>query len=453
MTRRALLLLAMASLATAQGAEELARSFLERERAAFALLEANQLAEAVIAFERQIAVFPENPRPYYNIACCYARLGDIERAATWLRTAVLKGWRDLEHTLADGDFEGARGQPAFEGALASLRSAREADPDPLPRDLDFASAPAASSAAQLVRALLLEELAIAQIEPLLEEDQYRRRIFPHYDRKTAALGRYLAENGDARDADLAAYERVRTALLYLARAGEGEQALRQAAAEAAVRRAEEFVRGWAYSPYLGDVFSLRARALADAGLVNDEPALALWQAIVTDFPDCESASGAQAEACRLLARLGRREELRSAWETLRTRWGGWERMDFATRRHLLEARLFAEGMEMIPGVEGAKEAKAVLIHFIAETDAAFLARADAARAQAAAHAAQGLLVVLARVGGGAPERLAPAVVAVGIAPEAAAERGILVAPTTVLLRGRDVLALDPSDADLARLLP
>ncbi|MGQ0614608.1 MAG: TPR end-of-group domain-containing protein [Planctomycetaceae bacterium] len=453
MTRPALLVLAMASLAAAQGTEELARSFLESERAAFALLEADRLAEAVVAFEKQIAVFPENPRPYYNIACCYARLGEAERAATWLRTAVLKGWRDLEHTLADGDFQGARGQPAFEAALASLRSARETDPDPLPRDLDFASAPAASSAAVLLRALLLEELAIAQIEPLLEEDQVRRRLFPHYDRKSAALGRYLAENGDARDADLAAYERVRTALLYLGRAREKEQALMQAAAEAAVRRAEEFVRGWAYSPYLGDVYSLRAKALGEAGLADDTQALAFWQAIVADFPDCESASSAQAETCRLLARLGRRDELRLAWATLRTRWGGWERMDLEARRHLLEARLFAEGMEMLPGVEGAAEAKVVLIHFVAETDAAFQVRVDAARAQAEAHAAQGLLVVLARIGGGAPERLGPAVVAVGIPPEAAAERGILVAPTTVLLRGREVLALDPTDADLARLLP
>ncbi|MGH7162137.1 MAG: TPR end-of-group domain-containing protein, partial [Planctomycetota bacterium] len=169
--RAAALALLLAAAVAAEEAADVERAFLDREREAFAHYNRRDWTRAVAAFESQIAVYAGNPRPYYNIACCYALQGDAERAGTWLTLAVLHGWRDREHLAQDPDFAAVRDSRAYADCLARLDSALAADPDPLPRDLDPSQFPAMPSADVVARAFLAQEAALERVGGLLEESQ------------------------------------------------------------------------------------------------------------------------------------------------------------------------------------------------------------------------------------------------------------------------------------------
>ncbi|MHC4550183.1 MAG: hypothetical protein ACYTEZ_15540 [Planctomycetota bacterium] len=53
-----------------------AERFLAQEEKAFVHYHRREWSRAIAAFEQQIAIFSGNPRPYYNIACCYGLQGD-----------------------------------------------------------------------------------------------------------------------------------------------------------------------------------------------------------------------------------------------------------------------------------------------------------------------------------------------------------------------------------------
>lgn len=455
MFRGALVLLLLASAAAAQ---EIAEEFARREREAFEHYERKEYAAAIAGFERQIACFAENPAPYYNIACCWALLGDAERASTWLEIAVRRGWRDLAHTEQDPDFAAVRGAPPFRAAVDDLRIAAAEDPDPLPRELEFASAPPARAYAEVERAFEAEEARLRRIEALLEQGQLRRQRFPLLDRKSAALGRYLVENGDARDAHLAAYARVETAWRYLEHAREGERdaPLREAAAQLVVRRAAEFERGWAGSPYFPDVLHARALALRVAGALSVEAAGAEWRRIATEFPESPAAWRALVELCAEAAARGDREAVRRDLAALRERWGHDREALAQMRARLLAARLLADGLPEIEGAKPPEDAKAVLYVVVAPGHEDSEAKLALARRLLDAHGAQGLLVVAV-----APqpvetwaawlaEHAGPAARGFSIPLDRLAELWVTRFPTVVLARGREVLAVDPAEDALLR---
>jgi Zn-dependent protease len=68
--------------------------------------EAARLAER--SFERQ-----PHPTLGYNIACSWARSGDVEAALAWLAKAVDAGYRDAGQLLGDEDFVAVRRAPGF----------------------------------------------------------------------------------------------------------------------------------------------------------------------------------------------------------------------------------------------------------------------------------------------------------------------------------------------------
>lgn len=63
---------------------------------------------------------PDDPNPYYNMACVYARTGEPDRAITFLRQAVAKGFKDFAWMKRDPDLESIRNDPRFK-ALTSGR--------------------------------------------------------------------------------------------------------------------------------------------------------------------------------------------------------------------------------------------------------------------------------------------------------------------------------------------
>lgn len=57
----------------------------------------------------------------HNVACCFARLGDADRALDWLEEAYLRqGWRSVQLLDTDDDLEPLRGVPRFEALRAEV---------------------------------------------------------------------------------------------------------------------------------------------------------------------------------------------------------------------------------------------------------------------------------------------------------------------------------------------
>jgi hypothetical protein len=347
----ALLLLAAAALA--QDIDEVRARYLAQEEEAFGHYRRKDYAKAVEAFERQIAIFPDNPRPHYNIACCYALQGDAARAGTWLTLAVDGGWRDAAHLAHDPDFDRVRQSADYIASLAKLKRSREMDPDPMPR---IVPAPEAPSSLRVAIALSQrEEKAIRRMRSIHGDHQFRKRLFDALDRRMAVLARYIAENGDARDAGDAATARVATAALYLAEGrGEPDRELCLVAAAYILRTAEEFLRGYPGDPRLPGV--LLARAFALRTLRRDAEAIALLRTVRADHR--AQAAQADAELCTLLP-AG--DELKEA----RARLG-----DQAPVR----ARLLCDGMPSILDLDEAVAARVaahgglVAYVFVAEGD-------------------------------------------------------------------------------------
>lgn len=79
-----------------------------------ALYESKDYRKAIPAYEKALelrAGFPSDQA--YNIACCYALLGDKENAIKWLEKSFEMGFRDLEHAQTDSDLQSLRGDPRF----------------------------------------------------------------------------------------------------------------------------------------------------------------------------------------------------------------------------------------------------------------------------------------------------------------------------------------------------
>jgi len=305
------ILLFLAPLAVTRAEERPeAVQFALQERAAFALFEKREWDKAIAAFEKQIAIFAHNPSPYYNIACCYALQGKADRAATWLTMSIERGWRDLRHLERDPDFRKVRDSAEYRACLAVLAAVRRSDPDPLPEPEPIESVRAAASARTILVESAIEQRALDRRRALLAESQVRRLLFQLYNHRLGRLSRYLTENGDARDASIAAHERVRTAMLYLARADRhdaSDRGLMRASALLVYLYAERFLRGWAGSPLVGDVLYWRAHAL---GTLGEHARAARSLRALADDLDGAQRGRALAELCAVLAKTDdRRDEL------------------------------------------------------------------------------------------------------------------------------------------------
>lgn len=79
-----------------------------------ALYQAKDYRKSIAAYEKTLELrngFPSNAA--YNIACCYALLGEKERALEWLAKAFDIGFRNLEHAQTDTDLDPLHNDPRF----------------------------------------------------------------------------------------------------------------------------------------------------------------------------------------------------------------------------------------------------------------------------------------------------------------------------------------------------
>ena len=76
-----------------------------------------RVEEGLHADEQLARLRPEEPRVWYNLGCSYALTGQIDRAFDALRTAIDKGYRDLDWMRRDTDLKALRGDPRFDSLL------------------------------------------------------------------------------------------------------------------------------------------------------------------------------------------------------------------------------------------------------------------------------------------------------------------------------------------------
>jgi tetratricopeptide (TPR) repeat protein len=60
----------------------------------------------------------------YNIACCYALLGDREQALSWLDRSFAMGWRDVKQAQEDDDLKSLHDNPHFRDLVALVDTSR-----------------------------------------------------------------------------------------------------------------------------------------------------------------------------------------------------------------------------------------------------------------------------------------------------------------------------------------
>ncbi len=78
-------------------------------------------ARAADLIERYLARTPNDAVMLYNGACAYARLGQRDKAATYLMRAVDAGLRDLDEIANEPDLEGIRDHPTFVALLQRVQ--------------------------------------------------------------------------------------------------------------------------------------------------------------------------------------------------------------------------------------------------------------------------------------------------------------------------------------------
>ncbi|HET7623749.1 MAG TPA: hypothetical protein VFM25_00670 [Verrucomicrobiae bacterium] len=64
---------------------------------------------------------PKNSLVFYNLACSYSLVGNVEAAAAALENAILLGYRDFNWLAKDPDLRALRNHPAYRGIKDKIR--------------------------------------------------------------------------------------------------------------------------------------------------------------------------------------------------------------------------------------------------------------------------------------------------------------------------------------------
>jgi len=88
---------------------------------AMSLLNEKQYKDASFTFHAQGILQPQNPIPFYNVACAEALQGNLDEAILNLNASIEKGYRNLDHLLNDEDFAGIRHTDKFVIACSKLK--------------------------------------------------------------------------------------------------------------------------------------------------------------------------------------------------------------------------------------------------------------------------------------------------------------------------------------------
>lgn len=71
--------------------------------------------------ERLAKLEPKNSLVFYNLACSYSLVGNVDAAAAALENAILLGYRDFNWLAKDPDLRALRNHPAYRGIKDKIR--------------------------------------------------------------------------------------------------------------------------------------------------------------------------------------------------------------------------------------------------------------------------------------------------------------------------------------------
>jgi len=120
--------LALVGAAAAGSLEEQARELARMNEDVHRLFAERAYEKAEELCRRLVYLTPDQPGPHYNLACALARQGKTQEALAALEMAVLKGFGDPDHVLADEDLASLRPEARFARCVAKAReNARTAE--------------------------------------------------------------------------------------------------------------------------------------------------------------------------------------------------------------------------------------------------------------------------------------------------------------------------------------
>lgn len=124
----------------------------------YGLMEAGQFEAAIAVMKESAAALPEARGAHYNLACAYARSGDVTRALQELALAVNAGWDDHRHISTDPDLASLREAPPFREMLEEVKRNREHGLAPLAEGLPEVAEPDRFTNAESLKAWMQAEI-------------------------------------------------------------------------------------------------------------------------------------------------------------------------------------------------------------------------------------------------------------------------------------------------------
>jgi len=82
--------------------------------------ELGQYEKAKEVDKKIVEISPYDPIAYYNLACDYSILGDVERSVKWLKYAINLGYKDFKYMEKDPDLENARKTSLYREILKKI---------------------------------------------------------------------------------------------------------------------------------------------------------------------------------------------------------------------------------------------------------------------------------------------------------------------------------------------
>lgn len=83
---------------------------------------AGMLKEGLDVDERLVQLRPNDPIAFYNLACSYSLLSDIDKAFRAVKKAISCGYSDFRHLEQDDDLSNLRGDRRFQQYLSRAKN-------------------------------------------------------------------------------------------------------------------------------------------------------------------------------------------------------------------------------------------------------------------------------------------------------------------------------------------
>jgi tetratricopeptide (TPR) repeat protein len=90
-----------------------------------ALTKKGKHKKALDVDKRIVEMLPKSPVAYYNLACSYSNLKQIDEALEALKKALKLGYRDIKYMMKDPDLKNLRNNPRFLEIIAEIRKKKK----------------------------------------------------------------------------------------------------------------------------------------------------------------------------------------------------------------------------------------------------------------------------------------------------------------------------------------